>query len=413
MQLNGKAISVLIMSDSRLKIIVAEDNPVQRKYLALVIEKLGFEVLQASDGLSALKLVQETGTQIVISDYQMPGMDGIELTQRIRDLNLDYYVYIIMNTGSEVDGVRSQALDAGVDDFLTKGRSPVLLQARLRAATRLIHHASELAERTRILKESNERIEADLRAAATAQRQLLPNIHETILGFRVASAFAPSSFVSGDMFGCIPLSPTKLGFYAVDVSGHGVHASLLSVAIGHLITPEFFQTKVLADPDKPDPAALVDDLNQRFCAFDSDEYFTMFCGVIDTTSGEFYFCQAGYPSPYYVEASGKAHEVGDGGFPVGMLSVASYENNVMTFEPGASLVVLSDAASEAENAAEVAFGTDRLRDLAATIADIGAEALPDKIINALAQWRGGRPLEDDLTIVALERTISDDTHNLV
>lgn len=387
-----------------LKILVAEDNLVQRVYLCKLIETLGYEAVPVAGGVEALETVRDSKIQIVLSDYQMPGLDGIGLTRAIRALELEHYVYVIMITGSENDNVRAAALDAGVDDFLNKMRSPVMLNARIRAATRLIQHADALAERTRVLKESNERIQADLHAAAAAQRQLLPDIEKELLGFTVASAFVPSSFVSGDMFGCFALDDTRLGFYAVDVSGHGVHASLLSVAIGHLITPEFFATTVLKATDRPDPAALVTALNERFAGADNDDYFTMFCGVIDTGTGAMEYCQAAYPSPYHVDAAGAVQPVGDGGFPVGMLPFATYENNATCIPQGSALVICSDAASEAVDAQNMPFGLDRLRDIVARMPDLGPRKMPASIVAALNAWRGGRSLEDDLTVVALERS---------
>lgn len=394
-----------------LKIVVAEDNIVQRAYLSQLIEALGYEAIPVDDGAEALNLIRDTNVQIVISDYQMPNLNGVELTQEVRRLDLDHYVYIIMITGSENDDVRSEALDAGVDDFLNKTRSPIMLQARIRAATRLIHHAEELAERSRVLKESNDRIQDDLHAAAAAQRQLLPDIQKEMLGFTIASAFVPSSFVSGDMFGCFPLDDDTLGFYTVDVSGHGVHASLLSVAIGYLITPEYFREIVMKEGREFDPAALVANLNERFCMADNDEYFTMFCGVIDTSSGRLDYCQAAYPSPYYVDTMGHTQPVGDGGFPVGMLPGVTYENNSMVIDAGGALVICSDAASEAENETNTPFGLDRLRQMVATLPEVGLKSMPEKIVKSLTDWRGGNTLEDDLTVVALERNIANDTHN--
>lgn len=399
------------MTQSQLKIILAEDHAIQRAYLSLLINKLGYEVIPAEDGLEALRLVNETDVQILISDLNMPKLNGIELTQEVRKLKLDRYVHIIMMTGRDEDDVRGKALEAGVDDFMTKGRNPAMLAARIRAATRLVHHEKELAERNRILKEANDRIQDDLRVAALAQRRLLPDIHDEILGFRVASAFVPSSFVSGDMFGCFALNEQKLGFYAVDVSGHGVHASLLSVAIGHLITPEFFRTKAVRPDGTHDPAALVADLNVRFCSSESDEYFTMFCGVVDRKSGQFDYCQAGHPSPFYVRPNGYVQTVGDGGFPVGMMCSAEFENRSMLFENGASLILCSDAATEAENCENTRFGDDRLREIAKTVGCVGSESIPDCVVRALRNWRDGKPLEDDLTVVALERTMSNDLQN--
>lgn len=399
------------MLASRLKIIVAEDSELQRMFLCSLIDGLGYEAVPAEDGLVALDLVVKTGAQIVISDLEMPNLDGIGLTHKIRELGLEHYVHIIMVTGAEETAIRDEALLAGADDFITKGGSPIMLKARIRTATRLINHSRELAERTRVLKASNDRIQEDLQAAAAAQRQLLPDLQEDIMGFRVASVFVPSSIVSGDMFGCFALSEEKLGFYAVDVSGHGVHASLLSVAIGHLITPEYFRTKALNTDGVPDPAALVLGLNARFSASDNDDYFTMFCGVVDKSSGRLDYCQAGYPSPFYVNKDGKAEPVGDGGFPVGMISHASYENNVHQFEIGGALVICSDAACEAENLTSEPFGNDRIRYIAETLPSARVENIPNNLVRALNEWRDGKPLEDDLTVVALERKSSYDTHD--
>ncbi len=387
----------------RLKIIVAEDNIVQRAYLSQLIETLGYDAVPVEDGREALQHVRNSDVQIVISDYQMPYLDGVELTREIRKLELDHYVYIIMITGSEEDDVRSEALEAGVDDFLNKMRSPVMLNARIRAASRMISHAGELAERNRVIKESSERIQEDLRAAAAAQRRLLPDIQTEMLGFTIASAFVPSSFVSGDMFGCFPLTEDTFGFYAVDVSGHGVHASLLSVAIGYLITPEFFRKTVLRDGKLDDPAALVANLNLRFGASDDDEYFTMFCGVINTVTGKMDYCQAAYPSPYYVKDTGETQMIGDGGFPVGMLPDVEYENNTMMIDPGGAIVICSDAAPEAENRNNQPFGLDRLRQMVSTLPDTGAQNMPDHLVRTLTDWRDGDTLEDDLTVVALQR----------
>jgi sigma-B regulation protein RsbU (phosphoserine phosphatase) len=387
----------------RLKIIVAEDSELQRLYLCNLIDGLGYEAIEAEDGEVALDLVTSTDASIVISDLDMPNLDGIGLTKKIRELDLGYYVHVFMVTGADETETRVAALRAGADDFITKGSSAEMLKARIRTATRLINHAAELAERTRILKEANERIQEDLRAAATAQRQLLPNLQDDIMGFGIASVFVPSAIVSGDMFGCFALNENQLAFYAVDVSGHGVHASLLSVAIGHLITPDYVRTHALDADGRPDPAAMVATLNKRFSASANDDYFTMFCGVIDTATGHIDYCQAGYPSAFYVDQAGVSLSVGDGGFPVGMISAAFYENKTHHFETGAALIICSDAAAEAGNPLGELFGNARVQKIAQSFPKIGVDKIPDELVRSLNTWRDGAPLEDDLTVVALER----------
>ena len=386
-----------------LDVIIAEDNIVQRTYLSRMIEHLGYRTILAEDGQEALDLVCTTGAQILISDYHMPYLNGIELTRAVRAQALDHYVHIIMMTGSQHTDISAEALEAGADDFLPKGHDPARLRARLQTASRLIHHSREQAEQHRVLKEANDRIQEDLKAAALAQRQLLPDIHEDILGIHISSAFVPSAVVSGDMFGCFALPDNKLGVYAVDVSGHGINASLLSVAIGHLITPEFFGNVAFDADGLPNPAGLVHNLNLRFCSSESDSYFTMFCVIIDKDNGQMDLCQAGYPSPIYVAPCGGAQFIGDGGFPVGMIRDATYENGKATFEQGGLLVICSDAASEAENALETPLGVLGVRDLVARLRDTDSDNLPDLIVKALQDWRGGKTLEDDLTVVALKR----------
>jgi phosphoserine phosphatase RsbU/P len=137
----------------------------------------------------------------------------------------------------------------------------------------------------------------------------------------------------------------------------------------------------------------------------------MFSAIIDLRSGRMDYCQAGYPSPLSVTTNRKVKLVGDGGFPVGMLIDAAFENDSFDLEDGSLLVFCSDAALEAENADEVPFGPDRLHDLVQNNFSVSFDKLPDLITTALLNWRAGKSLEDDLTILALKRTISNDSNS--
>lgn len=394
----------------QIEVIVAEDNIVQRTYMRRLIEKTGFaffKVLEAEDGQAALEMLQTSRAEILITDYEMPGMNGIDLTRAARSLDLGRYVHIILITGTDAgdSDVRAGALNAGADDFLNKDADPTALKARLRTAMRLIHHGQELAQQHRAMKEANDRINEDLAAAAHAQRNLLPDINTNILGAHIASAFVPSSVVSGDMFGCFPLNDSQIGFYAIDVSGHGIRASLMSVAIGYLITPEFFAKLVLDEKGVPHPARLVRELNERFCTDAHDDYFTMFCGVMDARRVKLFYCQAGYPSPYYVDPNGNVTQIGDGGFPVGMFDSADYEDGDIDVDLDGMLLSCSDGALEAENDEGIAFGEQRMEEIVKQVYREPADKVPDKIMKALDDWRGRKPLEDDLTVVAVKRSM--------
>lgn len=389
---------------TELLVVIADDDATQRTLAAAVVRRLGCRPLVAGDGLSALQLIRESGASILVCDLDMPGLDGHQLTSEVRRMDLGRYIHIIMLTGHDQVEERHRALEAGVDDFMTKPLDTALMTVRLRAAARLIRHEQVLSERNRALEEAKSRIESDLHAAATAQRRLLPGGDGNLCGFRFASAFQPSAYVSGDMFGWFALNDCQLGFYAVDVAGHGVHAALMSVAIGHMVTPEYFSGLALSSGDRPDPALLVQDLNRHFFREDSSDYFAMICGIVDARRGSVRFCQAGYPHPVLANGEGRPGLIGDGGLPVGLLAGASFENQEVSVRPGDRLVICSDGVTEAESSAGVHFGSERLCALIRDRSPREAADLPGAIVASLDDWRGGLPLEDDLTVLVLERS---------
>lgn len=388
---------------TELLVVIADDDATQRTLAAAVVRRLGCRPLVADDGLAALQLIRESGASILVCDLEMPGLDGHQLTREVRRLDLGRYIHIIMLTGHDQVEERRRALEAGVDDFMTKPLDTALMTVRLRAAARLIRHEQVLSERNRALEDAKSRIESDLHAAATAQRRLLPGGDGTLCGFRFASAFQPSAYVSGDMFGWFALNDCQLGFYAVDVAGHGVQAALMSVAIGHMVTPEYFSGLVLSG-DRPDPALLVQDLNRHFFREDSSDYFAMVCGVVDARRGSLRFCQAGYPHPVLAGTGSPPALVGEGGLPVGLLDGAGFENQEAAIGPGDRLVICSDGVTEAESARGVHFGAERLCALIRERGTCEAAELPGAIVASLDDWRGGLPLEDDLTVLVLERS---------
>lgn len=391
----------------QLKVVVADDDALQRAHASAMLRKLGYDPYECDNGVSALEMVRNLDARILLCDLDMPGLDGNELAQKIREGGSEHYVHIIMVTSQSQRAERERALEAGVDDFIPKPLDKASLTARIRSADRLLRHEMLLAERNRVLAEAKEQIEADIRAAASAQRRMLPAAEAHIGGCNFYSAFMPSNILSGDMFAYYDLGPRHLGFYAIDVAGHGVHASLLSVALGHLLTSEYFGQWGFDAEGTPDPAALVRALNARFYRDDSTEYFTMFCGIIEKDSDRMHFCQAGYPSPLIVARDRSCRVIGDGGFPVALLEDVDFDNHCTTLRDGEALAVFSDGATEAENLAGTPFDEDRVLAVLTQSAK-QPEAIPGRIVEALTKWRDGRTLADDLTILVCERKTSDD-----
>jgi CheY-like chemotaxis protein len=128
-----------------MKILIAEDDPVSLKILQLTLENAGHSIIATTDGDAAWAAIQNEAVRIIISDWMMPGTDGIELCKRIRASGKTEYTYFILLTAIHTgrDNLRT-AMDAGVDDFLSKPLDREMILMRLRVAERILDFTTQL-----------------------------------------------------------------------------------------------------------------------------------------------------------------------------------------------------------------------------------------------------------------------------
>lgn len=128
-----------------LKALVVDDIPDNVKLLTYDLQDAGYDVVSATNGKEAMRIIQDVGPQIVLSDWMMPEMDGLELCQAIRNSDLASYTYIIMLTAHSDQCRLVEAFDAGADDFLAKPFEGPELLARVQAGSRIVALEEELA----------------------------------------------------------------------------------------------------------------------------------------------------------------------------------------------------------------------------------------------------------------------------
>src|SRR5262245_1065019 len=104
---------------TRMKILIAEDDRIARTVLEASLRKLGHEPASYTDGEAAWTAFMREPYRVVISDWLMPGLDGLEFCRRVR-AESEYTYFILLSNLSSSGGNLSQAIDAGVDDFLNK-----------------------------------------------------------------------------------------------------------------------------------------------------------------------------------------------------------------------------------------------------------------------------------------------------
>lgn len=135
------------LNPTPLKVLAVEDDAVQRRVLVQALKQLDYDVVAATDGEDAWKKMQDEPIRLIVSDWMMPGIDGLELCRNIRERPREDYVYFILLTSVDaLDANQREAADAGVDDFLTKPLKFNELWMRLRVAGRILGYTRQLQQ---------------------------------------------------------------------------------------------------------------------------------------------------------------------------------------------------------------------------------------------------------------------------
>jgi two-component system cell cycle response regulator len=153
-----------------MKILIADDDRVSLRLLERTLQKWGHDVVSAIDGLEAWQKLADSGVGLVITDWIMPGLDGLELTGLIRERLASPYIYVILLTGEERRDSFFAAMDAGVDDYLTKPIDLAELRARLTVGNRVLTLQDELR---RALAAAEELATTDVLTGVLTRRTIL------------------------------------------------------------------------------------------------------------------------------------------------------------------------------------------------------------------------------------------------
>jgi len=402
-----------------MQILIVDDDVTTRHLVARTVRNLGYEVATASDGIEAWHVLQKAPISLVITDWMMPEMDGLRLCKQIRSADLPHYVYTILMTTSEDKNALIKGMGAGADDFIVKPLDRGELNARLKAGERILKLQDDLEKRNEKLSESNKKLsdaysmmKRDLEAGAKIQSSLLPQSSSIIYGIRFDSIFLPSAYVAGDVFNYFKLDENHVGFYVLDVAGHGIPAAMLSVTLSKALSPTNHQESLLKQfmpvPEPPyfkiiNPAMAIRALNERFQADeDTMQYFTMIYGLIDIRDGRTVMTQAGHPPPIFLQKGKQTISIGTGGYPVGMLPDLEYEEEAVLMHQGDRLILYSDGISECTNNQKEQFSVRRLINLIQEGQDLSLRELMERIQESLRLWNGDDQFEDDMTLLALE-----------
>ncbi len=400
---------------SRLVLLV-DDSRAQRRTLAVQLIRAGYHVVEASTGDEAMAICVERRPDIVISDWMMPGQSGLDFCRNFRSMQSDRYGYFILLTSRNDKKDIAAGLRAGADEFLTKPVSGAELLARLSASERILRMEqslrktnAQLNETLNQLRETQAAIERDLREARNLQQSLVRDRHGRFGEFDLSLLMRPAGHIGGDLVGFFPINARRAGLFALDVSGHGVAAALLSARLAALLsgaTDHNIALKMtdLGLYDARPPVEILRELNRLMLDdLRTDSYFTMVYADLDYLSGKLRLVQAGHPYPVLQRADGTIEAIGRGGLPVGIFAHAEYEEVQLTLNPGDRLFITSDGLTETENQRGETLGDDGLQAILRTNASLKGDALLESICWSAAHYSQGRP-NDDISAVLIERS---------
>lgn len=397
-------------------VLVVDDSRLQRRIVTAALSTFGFEVTEAGSGLEALRLCERQLPDLVISDWMMPEMNGLEFCRRFRDLCGNHYGYFILVTSKSEKAEIAHGLDAGADDFLTKPVNMGELRARISAGDRIIRMQREVSEKNRLIKSTLDELQKlydsldnDLIEAKKLQQSLVRDRYRDLGAAEISLMLRSSGHVGGDLVGFFQTREGRLGLYAIDVSGHGISSALMTARLAGYLSATSPEQNVALERTagglyvpRP-PQQTVGDLNQLFLGeIETEHYFTMVLADVVLDTGVVTMTQAGHPSPAIQRANGEVEFVGAGGLPVGLIDGASYDQFEVRLAPGDRLLLHSDGVVECEDPEGALLDTDGLSTLLGGLRGLHSQTFHESLLWKLAQFSGRDEFRDDISSVLLE-----------
>jgi sigma-B regulation protein RsbU (phosphoserine phosphatase) len=387
------------------RVLVVDDNEMNRDMLSRRLSRRGLTVTTAEDGYRALDLIRTQPYDLVMLDVMMPGIDGLDVLKTIRETSSASDLPVIMATARTQSDEIVQALKLGANDYVTKPLDFGVVLARVQT------HLSLKAAREQ-LKTAHECMKRDVEAAASVQRALLPVGPPTTAGASFAWRHEACELLAGDSLNVFALDDHHVCMYVLDVSGHGVCSSLLSVSVTHSLTLREDRSSLiktgedtLAGPGIASPGDVAGRLNVIYPMSATGRvglYFTLAYAVLDVRQRRLHFTCAGHPGPIVVRRDGPAEFADVRNLPIGMFPVETFEEATLDLDPGDRVYFYSDGLYEVPNPVGDIWGRERLREFLERSGGLSLDESLDAALREAVSWQGQEHFDDDVSLLAVE-----------
>jgi len=256
-------------------------------------------------------------------------------------------------------------------------------------------HIKDLTETTA----AKERIESELNVAREIQMSILPKIFPPFPDrneFEIFASIEPAREVGGDFYDFFFIDQEHLFFCIGDVSGKGVPASLFMA-----VTKTLIKAKTTSDMS---PDEILSKVNKELC-IDNDAvmFVTIFCGILNTSTGEVSYCNGGHNPPYLLPSAKGIKPLNDNsGMALGVLDEATYTESNVTLNDGDGIFLFTDGVTEAMDKHGNMYSDDRLKNLLENQNDFNPVDIVHKTLNEVNNFSSGVSQADDITLMVIK-----------
>ena len=385
------------MTKGTYKILVVDDEqdvePLFRQRMRRDIRAGRYELVFAGTGVEALqRLNEDRDIDMVVTDINMPEMDGLTLLEQIPSVDPNIRSVIISAYG-DMKNIRT-AMNRGAFDFVTKPLDFDDLRVTIeRTLSHMMEWREALSSRDQLVALQNE-----LDIASQMQQSILPTAFPQSDAYQVFANMEPARNVGGDFFDVMRLDNGRIGFAIADVSDKGVPAALMMMSCRTLLKG--------AAIGNEGPGAVLAEVNNLLLEGNETAMFvTVFYVDYDPATGRFIYANGGHNPPLVVHADGSSETLPlTGGVALGLVSGLEYDQQTAALAPGDTLFLYTDGVTEAMNGDSEEFGMDRLRAVFAATPPQDAQQVNEEVFRAVRAFAGDRAQSDDITCLTLYRT---------
>jgi sigma-B regulation protein RsbU (phosphoserine phosphatase) len=377
------------------KILVVDDEAdleilINQKFRKKIRDK-ELDFIFARNGVEALEKLQENpDVELILTDINMPQMDGLTLLAKLQDLNY-LLKAVIVSAYDDMGNIRT-AMNRGAFDFLTK---PIEFQDLEITMNRTLQHVRQLKESLRLQQELVA-LQQELDIARRIQQSILPENIPTLLNLDIQVRYLPMAAVGGDFYDFYVTDEKELGVFVADVSGHGVPAALIAAMVKVAFS--------LQKPSANDPSKVLSSMNQTLSGKYKKHYLTASYVYLDLEKRKLYHASAGhFPLLVWKKQEQKLQQLQPQGIVIGLAPEIHCPSVEVELTPGDRMVLYTDGILESRNKAGEIFGEERFLNLIQEKQDLSASEFADFVLKHLADWSDRKEgFEDDLTLIVLD-----------